>query len=314
MSENTLAKRESLRCLLASVASLDALDWIFIERGINWELVDTREIDQRLQSIRAWFVQGILPESEIQKHMPMMGPFLDQLMQVLFADAVRWWAAAHYSRPEPNKFLRQNMYKGDEATLYDHFYHWFRNNQLAHFPGGKESNDHTAWVPTPYLFPLTWAEHDDFKRLLVNSIKLTLGEHTNWPDLNQLSQNFSRIEGVGRSTNAAGTVRVGIGPGKSSSRPGRATNTGLGHSDATDGTPVMTLTAPAPTSFGSKLTSVTVNAYLANTRHWGSATPQWKGEAIPLQARSTQVGLQVKRIHARRHSDQFPPGRVPSST
>lgn len=194
MSENILATRESLQCLLASVASIEAMDWIFIKRGINWELVNTKQIDQRLQNIRAWFLQGVLPESEIQKHMPMMGPFLDHLMQVLFADAVRWWAAAHYSRPEPNKFLRKTMYKGEEATLYDHFYHWFRNNQLAHFPGGEKSNDNPFWVPTPYLFPLTWAEHDKFKRLLVNSIKLTLGGHTNWSNLNQLSEHSPELK------------------------------------------------------------------------------------------------------------------------
>ena len=178
------------------VASIEAMDWIFIKRGINWEIVDTQEIDQRLQYIRAWFLQGTLPENEIQKHMPTTGLLLDHLMRVLFADAIRWWAAAHCSRPEPNKFLRATMYKADEATLYDHFYHWFRNNQLAHFPGGKKSNDNLLWVPTPYLFPLTWAEHDNFKSLLVNSIKLTLGGHTSWPGLNQFAEVTPELKGL----------------------------------------------------------------------------------------------------------------------
>lgn len=186
MSENFMVKRESLRCLLASVASIEVMDWIFIERGINWELVDTKKIDQRLKNIRAWFLQSVITENEIQKYMPMTGPLLDHLMKAIFADAVRWWAAAHYSGQDRNKFLRMDMYKGDEANLYDHFYDRFRNNQLAHFPGGKQSNDQPLWVPTPYLFPLTVEEYENFKGLLANSIKLVLGGHTNWPDLNQM--------------------------------------------------------------------------------------------------------------------------------
>ena len=194
VSENTRAQRESLRCLLASLASIEAMDWIFIKRGINWEIVNTTEIDQHLQNIKAWFLQGALTESEIQKHMPMIGPFLDHLMKVLFADAVRWWAAAHHSGQDKNKFLRSTMYKGDMEDLYTHFYHWFRNNQLAHFPGGNRSNDNPLWVPTPYGFFLSKGEYHSFRHLLVSSIKLTLKVHTNRPDLNQLSENSPELK------------------------------------------------------------------------------------------------------------------------
>ncbi len=159
-----------------------------MKRGINWEIVDTTEIDQRLQNIRAWFLQGALTESEIQKHMPMVGPFLDHLIKALFADAVRWWAAGHHSGQDKNKFLRSTMYKGDLGDLYTHYYHWFRNNQLAHFPGGNRSNDNPLWVPTPYGFFLSEAEYHSFRHLLVNSIRLTIGASADWPDLNQMSE------------------------------------------------------------------------------------------------------------------------------
>lgn len=171
------------------------MDWIFIKRGINWELVNTTEIDQRLQNIRAFFVREWLDESEIrQKHMPIIGPFLDHLMKSLFADAVRWWAAAHHSGQDKDKFLCSTMYKGDLDDLYTHFYHWFRNNQLAHFPGGVRSNDHPLWVPTPYGFFLSEAEYRNFRYLLVNSIKLTLGMSADWPDLNQMSENSPELK------------------------------------------------------------------------------------------------------------------------
>ena len=195
MSEKTWARRESLRCLLASLASIETMRWIFIDRRINWEHVDTTEIDQRLQNIRAFFVREWLNESDIRwKHMPIMGPFLDHLMKVLFADAVRWWAAAHHSGQDKNKFLRSTMYRGDLDDLYTHFYHWFRNNQLAHFPGGDRSNDNPFWVPTPYEFFLSGAEYKRFRHLLVNSIKLTLGVSVDWPDLNQLSENSPELK------------------------------------------------------------------------------------------------------------------------
>ncbi|MDE2780316.1 MAG: hypothetical protein OXI91_11665 [Chloroflexota bacterium] len=194
MNEKTCAQRESLRCLLASLASIEAMEWMFIKRRIDWELVNTREIDQRLANIRAFFVREWLDESEIQKHMPIIGPFLDHLMKVLFADAVRWWAAAHYSKQDKNKFLRSTMYKGDLDALYTHFYHWFRNNQLAHFPGGDRSNDNPFWVPTPYGFFLSEAEYYSFRHLLVNSIKITLGVSADRPDLNQLSENSPELK------------------------------------------------------------------------------------------------------------------------
>ena len=196
MSEKTWAQRESLRCLLASFASIETMKWIFIERRIDWELVNTREMDKRLENIRAFFVRELLDESEIQKQMPMIGPFLDHLMKVLFADAVRWWAAAHYSGQDKNKFLRSTMYKGDLDDLYTHFYHGFRNNQLAHFPGGDHSKDNPLWVPTPYGFFLSEAEYHNFRRLLTNSIKLTIGASADCPDLNQMSERSSELKGL----------------------------------------------------------------------------------------------------------------------
>ena len=189
MSEKLQKRRESLRCLLASLASIEAMEWVFIERGIDWATVNLDDIDQRLQNIRAFFVRGVLDDSEIQRnHMPMFGPFLDHLMSVLFADAVRWWAAAHRSGQDENKFLRWTMYRGDLVPLCNHFNHEFRNNQLAHFPGGQKSNDHPAWVPTPYLFPLTVKECEDFKRLLSNAIAFTLSADTNKVNLNQMAE------------------------------------------------------------------------------------------------------------------------------
>ena len=189
MSEKHQQRRESLRCLLAALASVEAMEWVFIERGIDWATVNLNSIDRRLQNIRAFFMRGVLDDREIQRnHMPMFGPFLDHLMSVLFADAVRWWAAAHRSRQDENKFLRGTMYKGDLVPLFNHFNHEFRNNQLAHFPGGKKSNDHAFWVPTPYGFPLTVKECEDFKRLLSNGIAFTLGAYTDTVNLSQMAE------------------------------------------------------------------------------------------------------------------------------
>lgn len=189
MSEKYQKRRESLRCLLASLASVEAMEWVFIERGIDWATVNLNSIDRRLQNIRAFFVRGVLDDNEIQRnHMPMFGPFLDHLMSVLFADAVRWWAAAHRSGQDENKFLRWTMYKGDLVPLCNHFNHEFRNNQLAHFPGGGKSNDHPWWVPTPYGFPLTVKEFEDFKRLLSNAIAFALGANTDKVDLSQMAE------------------------------------------------------------------------------------------------------------------------------
>lgn len=194
MSDNTRAQRESLRCLLASLASIEVMNWIFIKRGINWGIVNTTEIDQRLQNIRAWFLQGVLTESEIQERMPMIGPFLDHLMKVLFSDAVRWWAAGHYSRRDKNKFLHRSMYKGALHGLHKHFYHWFRDNQLAHFPGGYRSNDNPLWLPTPYGFFLSEEEYHSFRHLLVHSIRLTIDTNADCPDLKKMSERCPGLE------------------------------------------------------------------------------------------------------------------------
>lgn len=189
MSENYWKRRESLRCLLASLASIEAIEWVFIERGIDWATVNLNDIDRRLQNIRAFFVRRVLDDSEIQRnHMPIFGPFLDHLMSVLFADAVRWWAAAHRSGQDENKFLRWTMYKGDLVPMCDHFNHDFRNNQLAHFPGGGKSNDNPLWVPTPYGFPLVVKELEDFKRILSNALAFTIGVDTDKVNLSQMAE------------------------------------------------------------------------------------------------------------------------------
>ena len=149
MSEEYQKRRESLRCLLASLASVEAMEWVFIERGIDWATVDPNGIDRRLQNIRAFFVRGVLDDSVIQRnHMPMFGPFLDHLMSVLFSDAVRWWAAAHRSGQDENKFLRRTMYRGELAALCNHFNHEFRNNQLAHSPAARRATTtHRGFPP-----------------------------------------------------------------------------------------------------------------------------------------------------------------------
>lgn len=66
------------------------------------------------------------------------------------------------------------MYKGAFSTLRSHFYHGFRNNQLAHFPGGIKNNDNPLLTPYPYGFFLSRKEYGDFRSLLSHSIKLTM--------------------------------------------------------------------------------------------------------------------------------------------
>ena len=118
-----------------------------------------------------------MTKQEVERNFIPLGSLLAQhIYGVLFADAVRWWAAAQRSRQDRNKYLRYKMYKGEFVALYDHFLHGFRNNQLAHFPGGTESNDNPLLTPAPYGFFLSRKEVDDFRALLAYSIKLIMFE------------------------------------------------------------------------------------------------------------------------------------------
>ena len=116
-----------------------------------------------------------MTKQEVERKFIPIGSLLSHhIYGVLFADAVRWWAAAQYSGQDRNKYLRVAMYKGDFAALHDHFLHGFRNNQLAHFPGGEKSNDNPLLTPAPYGFFLSQKEIDDFRALLAYSIKLVM--------------------------------------------------------------------------------------------------------------------------------------------
>ena len=175
-ASESFKKRESLRCLFASVASMEVIDWL-LESG-QWGAViaNAYDLDERLTNIRSFFLSGWgLTKQEVEhKFIPLGSPLSRHIYSVLFADAVRWWAAAQHSRQDRNKYLRYRMYKGDFVALYDHFLHGFRNNQLAHFPGGTESNDNALLTPAPYGFFLSRKEVDDFRALLAYSVKLIM--------------------------------------------------------------------------------------------------------------------------------------------
>ena len=116
-----------------------------------------------------------MTKQEVERNFIPVGSLLSHhIYGVLFADAVRWWAAAQCSGQDRNKYLRVAMYKGDFAALHNHFLHGFRNNQLAHFPGGEKSNDNPLLTPAPYGFFLSQKEIDDFRALLAYSIKLVM--------------------------------------------------------------------------------------------------------------------------------------------
>ncbi len=169
-------KRESLRCLFASVASMEVIDWL-LESGQWGEVIASAYgIDERLTNIRLFFLSewGLARQEAERKFIPMTSQLSHHVYSVLFSDAVRWWAAAHYSGQDKNKYLRTHMYKGEFAGFHDHFRHGFRNNQLAHFPGGEKSNDNSLLTPAPYGFSLTPKEADDFRTLLTYSIKLIM--------------------------------------------------------------------------------------------------------------------------------------------
>ena len=177
-------KRESLRCLFASVASMEVIDWLLEGGQLKAITANAYDIDERLTNIRSFFLSGWgLTRQEVERKFIPLGSLLAQhIYGVLFADAVRWWAAAHRSKQDRNKYLRYKMYKGGFVALYDHFLHGFRNNQLAHFPGGQKSNDNPLLTPAPYGFFLTPKEVDDFRALLAYSIKLIMRDGDPYQD------------------------------------------------------------------------------------------------------------------------------------
>ena len=169
-------RRESLRCLFASVASVTVMGWLLESGQFRRMTAESEDIDDMLVNVRSFFVAGMgLTRQEVRHRFMPMGSVLSQhIYGALFADAVRWWAAAQRNRQDKNKYLRDSMYKGEFATLRHHFYHGFRNNQLAHFPGGIANNDNPLLTPSPYGFFLSQKEYEDFRSLLAHSIKLTI--------------------------------------------------------------------------------------------------------------------------------------------
>lgn len=85
---------------------------------------------------------------------------------------VRWWAAAHRTPQDRNKYLQERMYKDDFVELWKHFFHGFRHNQLARYPGGERSNDVPFLTPPPYGFALTERELKQFRLLWTYSTLL----------------------------------------------------------------------------------------------------------------------------------------------
>ena len=171
-----MKRRESLRCLFASVASITIMDWLLETCQVNRIIAAADDIEDKLVNIRSFFLvsTGLSREDVRQKFIPMGSALSHHIYEVLFADAIRWWAAAHHGKQDKNKYLRQSMYKGEFATLSYHFYHEFRNNQLAHFPGRIKDNDNPLLTPSPYGLFLSPKEYQDFRSVLTHSIKLTL--------------------------------------------------------------------------------------------------------------------------------------------
>ena len=171
-----IKRRESLRCLFASVASVTVMDWLLKSGQLNQLSAEADEIDDMLVNIRSFFIAGMgLSRQEVRyRFMPMGSALSRHIYGVLFSDAVRWWAAAHRSGQDENKYLRDSMYKDKFGALRHHFYQEFRNNQLAHYPGGIKNNDNPLLTPAPYGFFLSVEEYENFRSVLTHSIKLTM--------------------------------------------------------------------------------------------------------------------------------------------
>ena len=175
-------RQQSLRCLFASVASISVMEW-FLKNGTLAKMAtEADDIDDVLINVRTFFLSGTgLNRQEVRdQFVPVDSPLQRYIYGVLFSDAVRWWASAHRTRQDENKYLRASMYKEEFVTIWNHFYHEFRNNQLAHFPGGTKSNDDPFLTPVPYGFTISDREHKNFRSMLAHSIKLTLLGAKEW--------------------------------------------------------------------------------------------------------------------------------------
>lgn len=169
-------KRESLRCLFASVRSVTVLERLIEIRLLGRVYPGAEPIDEELENIQTFFLaqSGLSRKEAIDRTVPMGSPLMVHIYEVLFADAIRWWAAAHRVGREKNKYLRPAMYGEGYDGLWYHFYHEFRNNQLAHYPGGLQSNDGLITTPRPYGFLLSRKEFEDFQSILAYSIRILL--------------------------------------------------------------------------------------------------------------------------------------------
>ncbi len=166
---------QSLRCLYASIASLEVMDHLLKSRRMHHLVSDGDEIEDVLLNIRTFFLAGLFSRQEMQhRFMPLGGSVQAHIYCVLFSDAVRWWAAAHRTGRDKNKHLSASMYGVDWASHFNHFYHEFRNEQLAHYRPSGKTDDAPGLTPRPYGFFLSQQEHDDFRSLLAYSLHLTL--------------------------------------------------------------------------------------------------------------------------------------------
>ena len=166
---------DSLRCLFASRASLEVIGWLRQNDQFKNLEIENGTINDKLLTIRSFLVPQSGPTPQ-QIESCILGPVSLQrhIYEVLFADVVRWWAAAHQTPQDRNKYLREKMYKDDFVELWKHFFHGFRHNQLAHYPGGERSNDVPFLTPPPYGFPLSEKELRQFRLLWTYSMLLAL--------------------------------------------------------------------------------------------------------------------------------------------
>ena len=190
---------QSLRCLFASVASLEVMDHLLKSKRLHLLTNDGDDIEDVLFNIRLYFIAGpgLSKEEMRDRYTPIIGLLPSHIYSVLFSDAVRWWAAAHRTGQDENKYLRSSMYSSEFVDYHHHFYHEFRNNQLAHFPQITRRDELPFLTPSPYGFFLSKKEYDDFRSLLAYSIQLTVVEDkletleeilVSLPEYNQLSE------------------------------------------------------------------------------------------------------------------------------
>ena len=86
-------KRESLRCLFASVASMEIIDWLLKSGQLGAVAVNAYEIDQRLTNIRLFFLSGWgLARQEAERNfVPMGSPLTNVVTRRLARREVCAW-------------------------------------------------------------------------------------------------------------------------------------------------------------------------------------------------------------------------------